>query len=59
MCFDYLFHFPFFFSFNDIRWWFDKIWTVLIGFLIRSEEIGMEYIVYFPGGQEVEFEGDI
>jgi len=57
--FDYLFDFPFFFAFNNVRWWFDKIGTVLIGFFVRRKKGGVEYIVYFPGGQEAEFVSDI
>jgi len=57
--FDYLFYFPFFFAFNDIRWWFNKIGTVLIGFFVRYKKGGMEYIIYFPGGWEAEFVSDI
>ena len=57
--FDYLFYFPFFFTFDDIRWWFDKIGAVLISFFVRRKEGGVEYIVYFPGGQEAEFVSDV
>ena len=58
-CFDYLFYFPFFFAFNDIRWWLDKIGAVLIGFFVRYKKGGMEYVMYFPGGWEAEFVRDI
>jgi len=57
--FDYLFYFPFFFAFNDIRWWFDKIGAVLIGFFIRHKKEGVEYVMYFPGGWEAEFVSNI
>jgi len=57
--FDYLFYFPFFFAFNDIGWWFDKIRSVLIGFFIGRKKGGVEYVVYFPGGWEAEFVSDV
>jgi len=57
--FDYLLYFPFFFAFNDIRWWFDKIRSVLIGFFIGCKKGGVEYVVYFPGGWKAEFVSDV
>ena len=57
--FDYLFYFPFFFAFNDIRWWFDKIRTVLIGLFIGHKKGDVEYVMYFPGGWEAELVSDI
>ena len=49
------FDFPFWFSFQNIRRWFDKIWAVLIGFFVRCEEGSMEDVMDFPGGREFEF----
>jgi hypothetical protein len=37
-CFENLLHFPFGFAFNDVWWWFDKIWSMLIGLLITCKE---------------------
>jgi hypothetical protein len=52
LCFENLFHFPFRFSFDDVWWWFDKIWSVLIGLLIMCEERRVEDVVYLPMGWE-------
>jgi len=57
--FDYLFYFPLFFAFDDIRWWFDKIGAVLIGFFVGRKKGGVEYVVYFPSGWEAEFVSDV
>jgi len=57
--FDYLFYFPLFFAFDDIRWWFDEIGAVLIGFFVGRKKGGVEYVVYFPGGWEAEFVSDV
>jgi len=29
-----LLHFPFWFTFYDVRWWFDKVGAVYVGFFI-------------------------
>ena len=44
---EYLLYFPLLFSFDNIRWWFDKIWDVLIGFFVWCQQGDMEDIVYF------------
>ena len=46
--FENLLYFPFRFAFDDVWWWFDKIWSVLIGLLITSEEGRVEDVVYLP-----------
>jgi hypothetical protein len=49
---EYPFNFPFWFTFYDVRWWFQKIGAVLLGFMIRHEKRSVEDIVYLPmGGQ--------
>jgi len=57
--FDYLFNFPFFFAFYNIRWWLYEIRTMLFCFFIRRKKGGVENIVYFPGGREAEFVSDV
>jgi len=57
--FDYLFNFPFFFAFDNIRWWLYEVGTMLFCFLIGCKKRGVENIVYFPGGREAEFVSDI
>jgi hypothetical protein len=47
---EYPFNFPFQFTFYDVRWWFQKIGAMLLGFTIRHEKRGMEDIVYLPMG---------
>jgi hypothetical protein len=54
-CFENLFHFPFWFAFNDVWWWFDKIGSMLIGLLITCEEQCVEDVVYLPMGWEFDF----
>jgi len=49
---EYLFNFPFRFTFYDVRWRFQEVRAMLLGFAIRREKGGMEDIVYLPmGGQ--------
>jgi len=59
MFFDYLFDFPFFFAFNNVRWWLNEIGAMLFRFLVGRKKGGMEYVVYFPGGREAEFVSDV
>jgi hypothetical protein len=47
-CFENLFHFPFWFSFYDVWWWFDEVGSVLVGLLIMCEERCVEDVVYLP-----------
>jgi hypothetical protein len=46
--FDDLFDFPFWFTFYDIRWWFQEIGTVLVSLSVGRKKGGMEDIVYLP-----------
>jgi hypothetical protein len=49
---EYPFNFPFWFTFYDIRWWFQEVGTMLVSFVIRHEKRGVEDIVYLlMGGQ--------
>jgi hypothetical protein len=45
---EYPFNFPFWLTFYDVRWWFQEIGAVLLGFMIRCEKGGMEDIMYLP-----------
>jgi hypothetical protein len=48
----YPFNFPFWLTFYDVRWWFQKIGAVLVSLMIRYEKRCMEDIIYLPmGGQ--------
>jgi hypothetical protein len=47
-CFENLLYFLFWFAFNDVWWWFDKVRSVLIGLLIPCEEGRVEDVVYLP-----------
>ena len=42
------FHFPFFFSFDKVRWWKEIVRTVHVVFFVRGEKAGVEYGVDFP-----------
>jgi hypothetical protein len=49
---EYPFDFLFWFTFYDVRWWFQEIGTMLVSFVIRREKRGVKDIVYLPmGGQ--------
>jgi hypothetical protein len=49
---EYSFDFPFWLTFYDVRWRFQEVRAVLLGFAIRCEKGGVEDIVYLPmGGQ--------
>jgi hypothetical protein len=49
---EYLFNFPFRFTFYDVRWQFQEVRAMLLGFTIRREKRSVEDIVYLPmGGQ--------
>ena len=48
------FHFPFFFSFDKVRWWKEIVRTVRVVFFVRGEKAGVEYGVDFPLGREVQ-----
>ena len=45
---DYFFHLVFWFSFYNIRRWVDIIGSVILGFNVRGEEVGMEDVMYVP-----------
>jgi len=45
---EYPFNFPFWFTFYDVRWWFQEVRAVLLGFTIRREKRSVENIVYLP-----------
>ena len=47
------FHFPFFFSFDKVRWWEEIVRAVRVVLLVRGEKAGVEYGVDFPLGREV------
>jgi hypothetical protein len=36
--FENLLHFPLWFAFDDVWWWFDKIGSMLIGLLVTCEK---------------------
>jgi hypothetical protein len=49
---EYPFDFPFWFTFYDVRWWFQEIGARLVGLAIRHKKGCVEDIVYLPmGGQ--------
>ena len=48
------FHFPFFFSFDEVRWWKEIVRAVRVVLLVRGEKAGVEYGVDFPLGREVQ-----
>ena len=48
------FHFPFFFSFDEIRWWEEVVWSVCVILLVWGEKAGVEYGVDFPLGRKVQ-----
>ena len=48
------FHFPFFFSFDEVRWWKEIVRAVRVVFLVWGEKAGVEYGVDFPLGREVQ-----
>ena len=52
---DDCFHFPFFFSFNEVRWWEKVVQSVRVVLLIWGKKAGVEYGVDFPLGREVQF----
>ena len=39
---DNLFHLPFWFAIDDVRWWSFVIWTVGLGLAIMGQEVDME-----------------
>ena len=43
--------FVFFFSINQVRWWFGEVQTMCFGFFVGREKGSVEDIVYFPGGR--------
>jgi hypothetical protein len=45
---EYPFNFPFWFTFYDVRWRFQEVRAMLLGFTIRHEKGGVEDIVYLP-----------
>jgi len=47
-----LFHFPFFFSFYDVRRGFEEVFAVFHCFFIRGEERRVEDVVYLPRGRD-------
>ena len=48
-------HFPFFFSFDKVRWWEEIVQAVRVVLLVRGEKAGVEYGVDFSLGGEVQF----
>src|SRR5712672_3670850 len=48
-----LFHFPFFFSFYDVRRGFKEVFAVFHCFFIRGKERRVEDVVYLPRGQDL------
>jgi hypothetical protein len=49
---EYPFNFSFWFTFYDVRWWFQEIGAMLVSFMIRHEKRGIEDIVYLPMGRQ-------
>jgi hypothetical protein len=49
---EYPFNFPFWFFCYDVRWWFQEVRAMLVGFTIRCEKRCMEDIVYLPMGRQ-------
>src|SRR5712671_6825401 len=48
-----LFHFPFFFSFYDVRRRLKEVFAVFHCFFIRGEERRVEDVVYLPRGRDL------
>src|SRR5712672_781447 len=48
-----LFHFPFFFSFDDVRRGFEEVLSVFHCFLVWGEERHVEDVVYLPRGRDL------
>src|SRR5712672_3850211 len=54
-----LFDFPFFFSFDQFRWRFQKVCSVFVGFLIRREKGCVKHVVDSPCFRETDPVGDV
>ena len=48
------FHFPFFLSFYEVRWWEEVVRAVCVVFFVWGEKAGVEYEVDFPLGRKVQ-----
>src|SRR5712672_2089775 len=48
-----LFHFPFFFSFDDVGRRFEEVFAVFHSFFIWGEERRVEDVVYLPRGRDL------
>ena len=48
------FHFPFFFSFDEVRWWEEVVWSMCVILLVWGKKAGVEYGVDLPLGRKVQ-----
>jgi hypothetical protein len=54
-----LFYFPFQFTFYEVQWRFQEIWSMSLCFIVWGQERCMKHVVDFPSVREFQAVGDV